>query len=249
MSAASPIVVALDFPTGAGALGLARILDPSLCQVKVGYELFVAAGPKLLEDLARLGFRVFLDLKFHDIPNTVAAACRAAARLDVWMLNVHALGGRNMLLAARDAIEALPARPLLLAVTLLTSLSAPDLKEVGIAQGIRSNVIRLAKLAQSCGLDGVVCSAQEAGLLREQLPAPFLLVTPGIRMHDSKGDDQVRIVTPAQAIRLGSDYLVVGRPITRAQSPVQALQEIQGEILRARAAQSATGDSSRGLSR
>jgi orotidine-5'-phosphate decarboxylase len=246
MTVASRIIVALDFPTAAEALALARILDPSLCQIKVGHELFAAAGPALVENLTRMGFRVFLDLKFHDIPNTVAAACRAAARLDVWMLNVHALGGRNMLLAARDAIEGGATRPLLLAVTLLTSLSAADLREIGLPRGIRSNVVRLANLAQSCGLDGVVCSAQEAGLLREQIPAPFILVTPGIRLPRAEGDDQVRIVTPAQAIRLGSDYLVIGRPITRAPSPLQALQEIQREILQEGAAKSATSDTLRG---
>ncbi|HUW49687.1 MAG TPA: orotidine-5'-phosphate decarboxylase [Sulfuricella sp.] len=227
----SRIIVALDFSTRQDALALVERLDPASCRLKVGKELFTAAGPGLVERLNELGFEVFLDLKFHDIPNTVAAACKAAAGLGVWMLNVHALGGRRMMEAAREALEgATGRRPRLIAVTVLTSMGREDLNELGIAGELRETVLRLARLAQASGLDGVVCSAQEASSLRQELGTDFCLVTPGIRPANAVRDDQTRVVTPAEAIRLGSDYLVIGRPVTRAADPLQVLQQINLEI-------------------
>ncbi|MCS6787259.1 MAG: orotidine-5'-phosphate decarboxylase [Thiobacillaceae bacterium] len=224
------IIVALDYPEAAAALALVERLDPRLCRLKVGKELFVAAGPELVRTLVGRGFQVFLDLKFHDIPNTVAAACRAAAGLGVWMLNVHASGGLKMLQAARAAVEGLPKRPRLIAVTVLTSLGRADLIEIGIDAEPQAQVLRLARLAHAAGLDGVVCSGQEAGLLRRELGPGFLLVTPGIRPAAAPADDQNRILTPLQAIRAGADYLVVGRPITQAADPVAVLQQMSAEI-------------------
>jgi orotidine-5'-phosphate decarboxylase len=225
------VVVALDFPDAAQALALATRLEPSLCRVKVGSELYTAAGPSVVERLAELGFAVFLDLKFHDIPNTVGAACVAAARLGVWLLNVHALGGRPMMAAARDALAALRSPPRLIAVTVLTSMGAADLAQLGIAGGPQEAALALARLARACGLDGVVCSAQEARLLRQACGQPFLLVTPGIRpASGGERHDQQRIATPAAAIADGADYLVVGRPITRAPDPLAALLAINEEI-------------------
>ncbi len=224
------IIVALDFPRQAEALECARRLAPELCRVKVGKELFTAAGPAVVEALITLGFEVFLDLKFHDIPATVAKACRAAATLGVWMVNVHALGGPRMLAAAREALETGDQRPLLIAVTILTSASAADLQAVGLAGEPEEHVLRLARLAREHGLDGVVCSAREARLLRERCGEDFCLVTPGIRPQGSASDDQVRIVTPVQAVRQGADYLVIGRPITQATEPRARLEAIQREI-------------------
>ena len=229
------VIVALDFPDARSALDLARRLDPQQCRVKVGKELFTAAGPALVEELAGRGFGVFLDLKFHDIPNTVASACRAAAKLGVWMLNVHALGGRGMLEAAREAIPTSDASPRLIAVTLLTSMSQSDLTDVGIDGTPESTVLRLATLARSCALDGVVCSAREAGALRQALGPRFDLVTPGIRAADAAADDQQRVATPEGAIAAGASYLVIGRPITRAPDPLAALEGINREIAGVRA--------------
>jgi orotidine-5'-phosphate decarboxylase len=224
------VIVALDFPVAPQASEFARRLDPTLCRVKVGKELFTAAGPALVEQLVAQGFGVFLDLKFHDIPNTVAAACRVAAGLGVWMLNVHALGGRAMLTAARDAVAAGTHRPKLIAVTVLTSMGAPDLAEVGVMGSPAEAVTRLASLARACGLDGVVCSAQEASQLRAILGAEFLLVTPGIRPVSADKGDQVRVATPGEAVRQGASYLVIGRPITQAVDPLGALEKINLEI-------------------
>ena len=224
------VIVALDFPSADEALALVKRLQPELCRLKVGKELFTAAGPRLVEQLVGDGFGVFLDLKFHDIPNTVAAACKTAAKLGVWMLNVHALGGRAMLDAAREAIAGAEHRPRLIAVTLLTSMGRDDLAELGLSGEPEQVVLRLGKLARACGLDGVVCSAQEAALLRRELGHDFLMVTPGIRPAAASKDDQVRIMTPADAIIMGSDYLVVGRPITQAADPLHALQMINQEV-------------------
>lgn len=222
-----PIVVALDFPDSESALQLVDRLDPALCRLKVGFELFVATGPGFVSRLIERGFDVFLDLKFHDIPNTVAAACRAAARLGVWMLNVHASGGSTMMQAAREALEQDNGRrPLLVAVTVLTSLNDADLGRIGVDDPARKQVMRLAQLTHECGLDGVVCSAAEAPELRATLPADFALVTPGIRPADDETGDQKRVVTPQKALRIGADYLVIGRPITRALDPLARLQEI-----------------------
>ena len=224
------IIVALDFAEANPALDLAQRLDPAQCRVKVGKELFTAAGPALVEGLVKRGFGVFLDLKFHDIPNTVAAACRAAASLGVWMLNVHASGGRAMLEAARAAIPAASQAPKLIAVTVLTSMTDADLSELGITGTTDEVVLRLASLADACGLDGVVCSARETPLLRERCRPAFTLVTPGIRPATAAADDQRRVMTPAEAIRAGSSYLVIGRPITRAPDPSAALERMNAEI-------------------
>lgn len=228
------IIVALDFAGAGAALALASRLDPKQCRIKVGKELYTAAGPFLVEKLHGAGFGVFLDLKYHDIPNTVAGACRAAAALGVWMINVHALGGRAMMAAARDALSGGANRPKLTAVTLLTSLGAADMAEIGLGGSPMDVVLRLARLAQECGLDGVVCSAQEAAALRRACGSGFCLVTPGIRSAAGAVDDQSRVATPRQAIANGADYLVIGRPITGAPDPLAALQEINDEISRSR---------------
>jgi orotidine-5'-phosphate decarboxylase len=224
------VIVALDFPGAATALDFARRLDPVRCRLKVGKELFTAAGPGLVEALQRQGFDVFLDLKFHDIPNTVAGACRAAAGLGVWMINVHAQGGRAMLSTAREALHGAVRRPLLVAVTLLTSLSAAELPEIGLAGTPEENVRRLANLAHAADLDGVVCSAREAPALRATFGDRFVLVTPGIRMADDAVGDQSRVVTPRQAVAAGATYLVVGRPVTRALDPNATLARILADI-------------------
>ena len=220
------VIVALDFPDAGAALAAAGRLDPALCRVKVGKELFVSAGPAIVGQLHERGFEVFLDLKFHDIPNTVAGACRAAARLGVWMLNVHASGGSAMMRAAREAVAAFPRPPLLIGVTVLTSLSDAELGEVGFAGSAADNVARLARLAASSGLDGVVCSAEEAAMLRGALGAGFVTVTPGIRLAGGEKGDQSRVVTPEDAARLGAHYLVIGRPVTQAADPAATLQSI-----------------------
>jgi orotidine-5'-phosphate decarboxylase len=224
------LIVALDHARAEDALSLAARLDPGRCRVKVGKELFTRAGPRVVQDLATRGFRVFLDLKFHDIPNTVAGACRAAADLGVWMLNVHAQGGRRMLEAAREALAQAASRPLLVAVTVLTSLGQADLEEIGLAGSPRDNVLRLAGLAHAAGLDGVVCSPQEIRDLRAALSGEFRLVTPGIRPAGADAGDQRRVMTPGQAIAAGADYLVVGRPVTAAPDPMAALAAIEAEI-------------------
>jgi len=224
------IIVALDYPQAAPAMDLVERLEPALCRLKVGKELFTATGPHLLEQFMRRGFEVFLDLKFHDIPNTTAQACKAAATLGVWMVNIHALGGRKMMEAARDAVAQASRPPKLIAVTVLTSMAQDDLAELGIAAAPADLVLRLATLARDSGLDGVVCSAQEAAVLRQHCGSGFCLVTPGIRPADAAADDQSRIMTPRAALEAGSSYLVIGRPITRAADPLLALQEISKGI-------------------
>lgn len=228
------IIVALDYPDQASALNMARQLDAALCRVKVGKELFTRCGPAVVEALHALGFDVFLDLKFHDIPNTTARAVRAAAEMGVWMVNVHASGGRRMMEAAREQLEqVVDNRTLLIAVTVLTSMERGDLAELGLDIEPLEQVVRLAKLAQISGLDGVVCSAQEVAAIRSAIQQPFALVTPGIRPADAEQGDQRRIMTPSQAIHTGSDYLVVGRPITQAASPADVATRIQAEVITA----------------
>jgi orotidine-5'-phosphate decarboxylase len=227
---AKRVIVPLDFPEADAALAMAARLDAKLCRVKVGKELFVAAGPAVVARLQERGFDVFLDLKFHDIPNTVAAACRAAARLGVWMVDVHASGGEAMLRAAREAIEGVARPPLLIAVTILTSLADADLQRIGYSGSLMENVERLARLARASGLDGVVCSALEAPLIRKATGEDFTLVTPGIRLEAGDAHDQVRIVTPREAVRLGADYLVIGRPITQAKDPARVLESIRESL-------------------
>ncbi len=230
MSADPKVVVALDYPDGQSARELVARLDPALCRLKIGKELFVRSGPELVREFANAGYDIFLDLKFHDIPNTVAAACAAAADLGVWMVNVHAGGGRKMMEAAREAIEKSGTETLLIGVTILTSLAQEDLAEIGFSGTPEENVRRLAALADASGLDGVVCSAREAAVLKSERGVDFKLVTPGIRPAGSAVGDQQRIMTPADAIRAGADYLVIGRPITQAESPVGILREIESEI-------------------
>ena len=224
------VIVSLDFPTGQQALSLCEKLDPTSCKIKIGKELFTREGPSLVEKLIGNGFDVFLDLKYHDIPNTVASACRAAADLGVWMLNVHASGGRAMMEAASEAITQSSHKPLLIAVTVLTSMSEEDLTELGVDRTVDEQVLLLAGLAKSSGLDGVVCSAKEANKLSTELGKEFCLVTPGIRPADSSKDDQKRVMTPAEALDAGSHYLVIGRPITKADDPLAALNAINTSI-------------------
>lgn len=225
------IIVALDFPSESPALELVDKLNPSLCRLKVGKELFTRSGPGLVKALQSRGFDVFLDLKFHDIPNTASAAVAAAADLGVWMVNVHASGGEAMMAACRERLDPFGAdRPLLIAVTVLTSMTAADLAGIGITDTPEAQVARLAALTRLCGLDGVVCSAQEAVKLKAEQGAEFKLITPGIRPLSADKGDQQRIMTPAAALTAGSDYLVIGRPITRADSPLAALEAIHQEI-------------------
>lgn len=229
--AKSPIIVALDFADQQSALQMADQLDPLLCRVKVGKELFTRSGPVLVEALVKRGFDVFLDLKFHDIPNTVAAAVSAAADLGVWMVNVHASGGPRMMAAARAALEPLGSqRPLLIAVTVLTSMGADELQAIGVAASPAEQVGRLTQLAQQNGMDGVVCSALETRQLAHAHGKDFALVTPGIRPADAALDDQTRVATPKAALQNGSHYLVIGRPITRSANPIETLRTIMSEI-------------------
>ena len=226
----SPVIVALDYHAEAPALELASSLSPELCRLKVGKELFTRCGPALVEKLQGQGFDIFLDLKFHDIPNTVAGAVRAAASLGVWMVNVHASGGRRMMEAAVDALQTFEQRPKLIAVTVLTSMSDEDLQELGYTQSADTRVAQLAALAANSGVDGVVCSARETQVLRRERGADFCLVTPGIRLAGDAAGDQRRVVTPAQAMANGSNYLVIGRSITGAQKPLEALERIHREL-------------------
>ncbi len=230
MNTSPRVIVALDFPVVELARHFVGRLDPKLCRLKVGITLFTQEGPAFVEELMKQGFDVFLDLKFHDIPMQVAGACKVAAEIGVWMMNVHTLGGKEMMLAAHEAIATYSPRPILLGVTILTSSTEEDLIPVGIEHPIKSLVPQLAKLAQRSGLDGVVCSSQEALLLRETLDHSFILVTPGIRLPDDQADDQKRILTPKAAVRAGADYLVIGRPITQAADPIAVLEKINHEI-------------------
>jgi len=227
----SPIVVALDYQSADQAIAMSSQLDPQRCRLKVGKELFTAAGPQLVEKLQHQGFEVFLDLKFHDIPNTVAKAVLAAARMGVWMVNVHASGGAEMMQTTQAALKEKGGhQPLLIAVTVLTSMDAAGLIATGIHQTPAERVLSLARLSQESGFDGVVCSAQESALLKAELGNDFKLVTPGIRPSFAAVGDQKRIMTPAQAMSAGSDYLVIGRPITQAEQPMKALELIEQEL-------------------
>lgn len=230
MTCQTPIIVALDFPSQDAALALAQQLDPALCRVKVGKELFTRCGPAVVEALRARGFEMFLDLKFHDIPNTTAMAVKAAAELGVWMVNVHCSGGLRMMSTCRETLDKIggPA-PLLIGVTVLTSMEQADLADLGLDIAPQEQVLRLAGLAARAGLDGLVCSAQEAQPLKAQYPQ-LQLVTPGIRPAGSAQDDQRRILTPAQAMAAGSDYLVIGRPIAQAADPAQALAAVVAEL-------------------
>lgn len=225
------IIVALDFPATGPAFDLLAQVDPAQCRVKIGKEMFTRAGPTFVEEVAEEGFQIFLDLKYHDIPNTVAAACAAAADMGVWMMNVHASGGRKMMTAAAERLAVSgDERPLLIAVTILTSLGQEDISEIGYPGTPADNVLRLAALAEECGLDGVVCSPLEVAPLRSERGGDFRLVTPGVRPAGAAADDQKRIMTPGEAIRAGASYLVVGRPITAASDPLASLEAINAEV-------------------
>lgn len=225
------VIVALDFDNKMQALNFVDRLDSQICKLKVGKEMFTYFGPEFVKTLVTKKFDVFLDLKFHDIPNTTAKACKAAADLGVWMLNVHASGGPKMMEAARQALEVFGnERPLLIGVTVLTSMDTEQLHAIGILTEPDKQVLRLAKLSHQSGLDGVVCSAQEATLLRNELSNDFLLVTPGIRPLGSAQGDQSRIMTPQEAMKSGVNYMVIGRPITQAKDPIAVLQEINQSI-------------------
>lgn len=225
------IVVALDFESSEQAFELLDRVDSDLCRVKVGKELFTIGGPNLVRQIIDRGFDVFLDLKFHDIPNTVARAVKAASTLGVWMINVHASGGMAMMEQAKEALEPMGSdKPLLIAVTVLTSLVTEDLVQIGVAANPEDQVSKLAFLTQEAGLDGVVCSAAETRLLRSQFPKDFCLVTPGIRRLEDASGDQRRVVGPADAILNGSNFLVVGRPITRAEEPNEVLKEFNSAV-------------------
>ncbi len=229
--ASKPIIIALDYNSEKPVMELIAQLDPAQCRLKIGKELFTACGPDLVRNVKAKGFDIFLDLKFHDIPNTVAGACKVAADLGVWMLNVHASGGLAMMEKAREAVHKFgDDRPLLIAVTVLTSLAADDLKAVGVKANPEEQVSKLAFLTRQAGLDGVVCSAAETRLLRAQMPDDFCLVTPGIRRPEDAANDQKRVVGPVEALRNGSNYLVVGRPITKAESPADALASFNSAL-------------------
>lgn len=222
----SPVIVALDSPSMNAALTLADTLDPKLCRLKVGKELFTRSGPAIIDALHQRQFEVFLDLKFHDIPNTTAQAVLAAAEMGVWMVNVHASAGYEAMALAKRRLVDNNHNTLLIAVTVLTSMNANDLSQIGVTDSLDGQVSRLAQLTQQSGLDGVVCSAQEAKALKQLCGADFKLVTPGIRLLEDNSDDQQRICTPKQALEHGSDYLVIGRSITQAPNPTEKLQQI-----------------------
>ncbi|WP_312686694.1 orotidine-5'-phosphate decarboxylase [Kosakonia sp.] len=228
---ASPVVVALDYDNRDKALAFVDRIDPRDCRLKVGKEMFTLFGPQLVRELQQRGFDIFLDLKFHDIPNTTAHAVKAAADLGVWMVNVHASGGARMMSAAKEAL--LPFgkdAPLLIAVTVLTSMEASDLQDLGIQVTPAEHAERLARLTQQCGLDGVVCSAQEAVRFKRELGQAFKLITPGIRPQGSEAGDQRRIMTPEQALAAGVDYMVIGRPVTQSSDPAQTLKTINASL-------------------
>ena len=223
------IIIPLDLEYSA-AIYMAKNFDANLCRLKIGSQLFTSSGPQIIKELNTLGFDVFLDLKFHDIPNTVYEAVKSAADLGIWMVNVHASGGRAMLEASKKALEGFDQPPLLIAVTVLTSLSEDSLNEVGI-KDLSGQVLRLAELTKECDLNGVVCASTDVKAIKNRFGKDFITVTPGIRPNDSKVNDQNRISTPSEAVKNGSDYLVIGRPITESENPTKALEKIIKEIL------------------
>ncbi|EGA69724.1 orotidine 5'-phosphate decarboxylase [Vibrio sinaloensis DSM 21326] len=226
------VIVALDYDNQADALAFVDRIDPNSCRLKVGKEMFTLFGPDFVKELHKRGFSVFLDLKFHDIPNTCSKAVRAAAELGVWMVNVHASGGERMMTASREILEPYGKdRPLLIGVTVLTSMEQSDLAGIGLNIAPQDQVIRLASLTKNSGLDGVVCSAQESAMLKNELGKEFKLVTPGIRPTGADVGDQKRIMTPSDALIAGSDYLVIGRPITQSNNPAEVLSSINNELL------------------
>ncbi len=230
MAAAHKVTVALDYANLADAKSLVSQLNQEHCNLKVGKELFTATGPALIEYLHSKNFKVFLDLKFHDIPTTVKKACEAASHLGVWMINVHASGGSMMLEAALEGLNKAKQSPLLIAVTVLTSMEQKTLEEIGVSRNLEDQVLRLAKLTEKSGLSGIVCSAKDLSFLKNHFNSSFLFVTPGIRMTDDVANDQIRTMTPSEAIKAGSSHLVIGRPITQSENPSKTLEKIYLEI-------------------
>lgn len=224
------VIVALDYANLADAKSLVSQLNPEYCNLKVGKELFTATGPALIEYLHSKNFKVFLDLKFHDIPTTVKKACEAASHLGVWMINVHASGGSMMLEAALEGVDKAKQSPLLIAVTVLTSMEQKTLEEIGVSRNLEDQLLRLAKLTEKCGLNGIVCSAKDLSFLKNHFNSSFLFVTPGIRMMHDAANDQIRTMTPYEAIKAGSSHIVIGRPITQSENPSTTLEKIYLEI-------------------
>ena len=223
------VIIPLDLEYSA-AIDMASNFEPSHCRLKIGSQLFTSSGPKIIKELDSKGFEIFLDLKFHDIPNTVYEAVRSAADLGVWMINVHASGGKKMLEASKNALVGYSKPPLLIAVTLLTSLSEDSLKEIGL-NNLSEQVLRLAKLSHECDLDGVVCASSDTVIIKQEFGKEFITVTPGIRPDQSNLNDQSRVSTPNEAIKNGSDFLVIGRPITESDDPAGALKDIYKQII------------------
>ena len=223
------VIIPLDLEYSA-AIDMASNFDPSYCRLKIGSQLFTSSGPKIIKELDSRGFEIFLDLKFHDIPNTVYEAVRSAADLGVWMINVHASGGKNMLEASKNALIDFDEPPLLIAVTLLTSLSENSIQEIGL-NNLSEQVLRLAKLSHECELDGVVCASSDTVIIKQEFGKEFITVTPGIRPDQSNLNDQSRVSTPNEAIKNGSDFLVIGRPITESDDPAGALKDIYKQII------------------
>ena len=222
------IIIPLDLDYSQ-AINIAKTLDPNICRLKVGSQLFTSSGPRVIKELHSLGFDIFLDLKFHDIPNTVHESVKSAADLGVWMVNVHASGGSKMLEASNKALLGYENPPLLIGVTVLTSLSEEEIKEIGL-KGIQGQVLQLAGLVKDNGLDGVVCAASDTTAIKSKFGEDFLAVTPGIRPENSNTNDQSRVATPSEAIKNGSDYLVIGRPVTGSKNPKDVLEKIYKEI-------------------
>ena len=222
------IIIPLDLDYSQ-AINIAKTLDPNICRLKVGSQLFTSSGPRVIKELHSLGFDIFLDLKFHDIPNTVHESVKSAADLGVWMVNVHASGGSKMLEASNKALVGYENPPLLIGVTVLTSLSEEEIKEIGL-KGIQGQVLQLAGLVKDNGLDGVVCAASDTTAIKSKFGEEFLTVSPGIRPANSNTNDQSRVATPSEAIKNGSDYLVIGRPVTGSKNPKDALEKIYKEI-------------------
>tara|TARA_A100001011_G_scaffold393622_1_gene483901 strand:- start:891 stop:1622 length:732 start_codon:yes stop_codon:yes gene_type:complete len=226
----SQIIVALDFKDKKEAISMAKLFTPKLCKIKVGLELFVSCGPSIIKELNSLGYKIFLDLKFHDITNTVLKSCAAASDLGVWMLNVHSSGGKSMMANSKIHLLNKNFTTLLLGVTILTSLDENDIKEIGYNTDINSQVLKMATLCKESGLDGVVCSAEEVKSIKSKFPEKFICVCPGIRIDGEKNDDQKRIITPAMAAKNGADYIVIGRPIIESENPLESLIKIKKEF-------------------
>jgi orotidine-5'-phosphate decarboxylase len=226
----SKIIVAFDFENKNKALSMAKLLDPSLCKIKVGLELYVSCGPSIIEELHSLGYKIFLDLKFHDITNTVVKSCLAASKLGVWMVNIHSGGGSNMMISSKEELVSNNYQTLVLGVTILTSMNEKDINEIGYTGNIENQVVKMASLCYESKLDGIVCSANEAKLIKSKFPENFICVCPGIRNNDDDNNDQKRTVTPAQAAKYGADYIVVGRPIIKSKNPLECLINIKKEF-------------------